>query len=125
MDALDDRFETRIPSARNALEIFAGKWISKIPHFGFGTAGLFEDPRIDYFDAAIGGFAGKTVIELGPLDGGHTFIMSALGAARIISIPTRMLSSAVSSSRRSSTSTPTSSAETSSNTWPRDHRGSM
>ncbi len=83
---MDDRFETRLPSARNALEIFEGQWISKVPFFGLGSAGLFEDPRIGYFDAAIGGFAGKTVIELGPLDGGHTFVMSALGAGRIISI---------------------------------------
>jgi hypothetical protein len=81
-----DRFESRMPNVRNGLDIFQGKWVCKIPFFGYGHIGAFDDPRLSLFDAAIGGFAGKKVIELGPLDGGHTFIMSALGASEILSI---------------------------------------
>src|ERR1700742_895018 len=83
---MDDRFETRYPSIRNAMELFAGKWISQIPVYGYGHASLFEDGRLSLFDTAIGGVAGKKVLELGPLDGGHTYIMSALGAESIIAI---------------------------------------
>ncbi len=83
---MDDRFETRSPSVRNALDLFAGKWISKIPVYGYGQAVLFEDGRLALFDTAIGGFAGKKVLELGPLDGGHTFMMATLGAAEILAV---------------------------------------
>lgn len=84
--SLSDQFETRLPSVRNGLDIFKGKWISKVPCFGYGEAAVFEDGRLSLFDEAIGGFAGKRVIELGPLDGAHTFMMSAMGAAQILSI---------------------------------------
>jgi hypothetical protein len=83
---IDDRFEDRVPSARNAFEIFKDQWSSNIPAFGLGIADLFNDSRLHYFDQEIGGFAGKRVIELGPLEGGHTYMMSLLGASEILSI---------------------------------------
>ena len=83
---IDDRFEDRSPSSRNALEIFNGEWSSNIPAFGMGVADLFSDSRLNYFDQEIGGFAGKRVLELGPLEGGHTYMMSLLGASDIVSV---------------------------------------
>lgn len=83
---IDDRFEDRSPRARNALEIFKGQWSSNIPAFGLGSADLFDDSRLHFFDQEIGGFTGKRVIELGPLEGGHTYMMTLLGASEILSI---------------------------------------
>jgi hypothetical protein len=83
---MDDRFENRKASAANALDIFGGEWLSALPFFGYGSAHLFDDARIARFDQAIGGFAGKKVLELGPLEGGHTYAMSLLGASEIVAI---------------------------------------
>lgn len=84
--AIDERFETRMPCAANAFEIFAGQWLSKVPVFGLGVSALFDDARIGFFDRALCGFSGKRVIELGPLEGGHTYMMSVLGASEVISV---------------------------------------
>lgn len=83
---IDDRFEDRLPAARNALEIFKDQWSSRIPAFGMGVADLFDDSRLHYFDREVGGFAGKRIIELGPLEGGHTYMMSLLGASDIVAV---------------------------------------
>lgn len=83
---IDDRFEERAPCARNALEIFKDQWSSSIPGFGMGVGSLFDDSRLHYFDQQIGSFAGKRVLELGPLEGGHTFMMSVLGASDIVAV---------------------------------------
>lgn len=45
-----------------------------------GHASLFEDGRIIWFEERLGGFAGKTVLELGPLECGHTHMMTQRGA---------------------------------------------
>jgi hypothetical protein len=81
-----DRFETRMPCAANAVEIFKDQWLSRLPLFNQGTSNLFDDSRIMFFDQAVCGFSGKRVMELGPLEGGHTYMMSCLGAADIIAI---------------------------------------
>ncbi len=75
-----------MPCAANAFDIFKGQWLSKVPGFGLGTSSLFDDARIMFFDQAVSGFSGKRVIELGPLEGGHTYMMSILGASDILAI---------------------------------------
>jgi hypothetical protein len=54
-----------------------GAWSSAVP--GLPTTGnipLFEDGRITLFEERLGGFARKQVLELGPLEGGHTYSVS-------------------------------------------------
>jgi SAM-dependent methyltransferase len=86
-----DVYVKAAPSHQNALDMFAGEWSSKMPAFtGLGTspglAELFEDARITWAGNMLGGFAGKTVIELGPLEGGHSYMMHQAGAASILSL---------------------------------------
>lgn len=82
------RFEARPPCAQNALDIFSGSWASDLaevlpgtisgnaPHFVTDTrpqaaaTGLGLNGRLD----------GMRVLELGPLEGGHTYALEKLGA---------------------------------------------
>jgi len=52
---------------------------------GPGTAKLFDDPRIAWADACLG-FTGRRIVELGPLEGGHSYMMQTRGAAAITAI---------------------------------------
>ncbi|MDE2590500.1 MAG: DUF1698 domain-containing protein, partial [Patescibacteria group bacterium] len=77
------------PSSQNALDIFKNEWTSKFPsplivHAGVLT--LFEDPRIEWAISKLGDITGKTVLELGPLEGGHTYMLEKEGAASILAI---------------------------------------
>jgi hypothetical protein len=78
------------PSAQNALDIFKGEWASRLPgpysDLRAGPLSLFEDRRISQFLAEIGGVTGKTVLELGPLEGGHAYMLDRAGPAEIVSI---------------------------------------
>ncbi len=85
-----DEYVTSAPSPQNSLDIFKGEWSSKLPEplaaLQAGSAQLFEDARIDWCVEQFGGFDGKTVLELGPLEAGHTYMLERLGAAEIVSI---------------------------------------
>lgn len=85
-----DQYVKSIPSPQNALDIFKGEWSSKLPEtfaeLEIGSIPLFEDSRIEWCAAQFSGFAGKTVLELGPLEAGHTYMMERMGAANIVSI---------------------------------------
>lgn len=83
-----DQYISEAPSAQNALDIFAGEWSSKFPeHLNLktlpGFAPLFEDFRITWAHTLFGGFSGQKVLELGPLELGHSYMLHQLGAERI------------------------------------------
>ncbi len=86
---LEDYIAAR-PTAQNALNIFRGEWSSRFPseypELKAGTAPLFEDPRIAWGMAELGGVAGQRVLELGPLEGGHSFLLERYGAASVTAI---------------------------------------
>lgn len=76
------------PSNQNILDIFSGEWASKMPDEAHlvtepGFAGLFEDSRIIWLSEIFGSFEGKQVLELGPLEGGHSYMLHKRGAANI------------------------------------------
>ncbi|NJP07489.1 MAG: class I SAM-dependent methyltransferase [Chloroflexaceae bacterium] len=85
-----DQYRTTAPSPQHALDIFQGEWSSRLPppfdHLRAGTIPLFEDIRILWGLAQIGGVRKKTVLELGPLEGGHTYMLQQYGAASITAI---------------------------------------
>lgn len=87
---IDDQYVTAAPDAQNALDIFRGEWSSRLPglfaDLEAGSARLFEDDRITWAASECGGFAGKQVLELGPLEAGHTFMIEQLGAESIVAV---------------------------------------
>jgi hypothetical protein len=85
-----ERYAKSSPSPQNALDIFRGQWSSRLPgSFAALTAGehiLFEDERIAWFIREVGGLDGLTALELGPLEGGHAYMLQQAGAASVVSI---------------------------------------
>jgi hypothetical protein len=85
-----DQYVTSAPSAQNALDIFAGAWVSKLPPpleaLQTGIVPAFDDIRIPWAVEQLGDFKGRTVLELGPLEGGHTYQLDRLGASAILAI---------------------------------------
>src|SRR5262245_33426009 len=85
-----DSYVRAAPSPQNALDIFKGEWASLLPAplsaLRAGPLPLFDDPRISRFLSQIGGVAGKSVLELGPLEGGHSYMIDRAGASSIISV---------------------------------------
>ncbi|SKA17591.1 Protein of unknown function [Enhydrobacter aerosaccus] len=64
-------------------------WTSQFPaHFkaSGGGAALFEDARVSWALQRLGGVKGKRVLELGPLEGGHTYMLERAGAAQVTAI---------------------------------------
>jgi SAM-dependent methyltransferase len=87
------KFETRAPSAANAIDIFAGHWavdLSKIdPAWRGGSLSLEGDNRAALAARSLGRggrLDGMRVLELGPLEAIHTHQLHELGAREIISI---------------------------------------
>ncbi len=74
------------PGKETAFRIFDGAWSSSVPGYGLGNTPLFDDDRIRWIEQQCGGVRGKRVLELGPLEGGHTYMLSQAGAATITSI---------------------------------------
>jgi hypothetical protein len=84
------------PRDQNALELFSGEWSSQPPasrnDLKAGATPLFDDPRITWAHDRLnemgfaGGFAGRNVLELGPLEGGHSYLLDRLGAKSITAI---------------------------------------
>lgn len=90
MDILNSYVLTE-PSSQNVLDLFKGEWSSRLPgHLGLATqpatAALFEDGRIEWAERVFGGFAGRKILELGPLEGGHSYMLHRGNAARVVSI---------------------------------------
>lgn len=86
-----DLYRLDPPSPANAVDIFAGDWSSVFPDdIGIDTGGfapLFTDGRIDWMVEAVGGVDGQRILELGPLEGGHTWALEVEhGAAEIVAI---------------------------------------
>lgn len=72
------------------MDIFAGEWSSRFPrHSGLNSGGpafLFEDRRLSWFLSRVGPLRRRSVLELGPLEGGHAYMLERAGAAHIVSI---------------------------------------
>jgi hypothetical protein len=86
-----DRFadyDDRLPSAQNAVDLLPG-WNAVIPHdppLNVDKLALFADSRLAWALSVFGSLAGRSVLELGPLEGGHSFMLEQAGAASIDAI---------------------------------------
>lgn len=76
------------PTPQSAVDVFRGAWASELPLPGVasGASRLFDDERIRWFLDRIGGVDGQTVLELGPLEGGHTYMLDRAGAASVVAV---------------------------------------
>lgn len=85
-----DEYVMSEPSDQNALDIFQGEWSSKLPsqagELRAGQISLFEDGRILWAEKKVGGFEGCKIIELGPLEAGHTYMLEKRAANSILAI---------------------------------------
>ena len=81
-----DQYVRSAPSNQNAIDVFAGEWSSVLPTEAGVQAGnvpLFDDPRITWVIGHVGGVDDFRVLELGPLEAGHTAMLHAAGATVI------------------------------------------
>jgi len=83
-----DAYCAEPPSPQTALDIFAGEWASRVPVDGThsGHAPLFEIEHVPWGVAALGGIDGQRVLELGPLEGGHTYLLDRMGAGEVVAV---------------------------------------
>jgi len=85
-----DEYVGVVPSDQNALDIFQGEWSSQLPasrkDLHAGKIPLFEDPRIRWAADQFGGVAAQRLLELGPLEAGHTYMLEKLGADRVTAV---------------------------------------
>lgn len=85
-----DQYITTAPSLQSLLDLFKDEWSSKLPEpledLQAGSAQLFQDARIDWLAEQIGGFNRKAVLELGPLEAGHSYMMQQKGAESILAV---------------------------------------
>ncbi len=85
-----DAYVRTKPSPENAVAIFEGLWASKLPpplesiHAGY--AKLFEDDRVVWALDRLGSVKGMRVLELGPLEGGHSYMLDRAGAGEVFAI---------------------------------------
>jgi hypothetical protein len=87
---LSERHVRSAPSPQNALDIFKGEWWSQLPepfsNLRAGEIRSFEDPRIHWALSQFGEVQGQTALELGPLEGGHSYILEQAGFASNLAI---------------------------------------
>ena len=86
-----ERYAVGVPSAQAVLDLFDGEWSSAMPPDSSlvtrpGHAALFDDARIHWAAGRLGGFQGRTVLELGPLEGAHSYMLQRLGASSVAAI---------------------------------------
>jgi hypothetical protein len=78
------------PHPQLALDLFAGEWSSRLPPpldtCRAGEVPLFADPRLAWGLEALGSVAGRRVLELGPLEGAHSYMLERAGAAEVVAV---------------------------------------
>ena len=84
-----DSYTDEAPSAQAALDIFAGELVSapppEHPELRAGSVALFDDDRIRWLAGQVD-LAGLDVLELGPLEAGHSYMLQKCGASRVTAV---------------------------------------
>jgi hypothetical protein len=85
-----DSYVRTSPTAENAVKIFDGLWASKLPppcaDVHAGNALTFEDQRLVWALEELGNVRGMRVLELGPLEGGHSYMLDRAGVSQVLAI---------------------------------------
>ena len=88
-----EQYVDAAPSAQSLIDLVPG-WVSRLPALvpvTAGDLGLFTDSRVDWAVSILGGVYGKSIIELGPLEGGHTYMLLNAGASHVTAIEANTL----------------------------------
>lgn len=90
MTSILDVYTLEPPSLQNTIAVFEGEWASILPPLHgespkAGVADLFNDQRIRMLNDFIS-VQGKSILELGPLEAGHTYMLQHMGAAEILGV---------------------------------------
>lgn len=83
-----EQFACGADAAQNSVDIFKGEWISAFPAHVNVKAGdnpLYNDGRLQWLTTQTP-VAGRRVLELGPLEGSHTFQLLQAAAASVTAI---------------------------------------
>ena len=84
-------YDVRHPSDQNMLDIFAGEWSSRLPDkYGLttqpGPSALFNDDRILWCEKVFESLQGFNILELGPLEAGHSYMFQNMDANKVTAI---------------------------------------
>lgn len=85
---VNDYYNMTFPCDQNAVDIFKGEWSSRFPEFAgvqAGTIPLFDDERIKWLLSSVD-VSNLNLLELGPLEGGHSYMLEKAGAKKITAI---------------------------------------
>lgn len=80
-----EQYELGMPTNQSAVDAVPG-WSSAFPPEKGVTAGklpLYNDDRVDWALRTFGPLGGKDVLEVGPLEGMHTFMLDRAGAQNV------------------------------------------
>lgn len=88
-----DQYEQGRPAHQNAIDALQGWNCAFPPEFGLnaGNLPLYADDRIDWALHTFGSIEGRTILEVGPLEGMHTHMLNCHRPARIDAIEANRL----------------------------------
>jgi hypothetical protein len=89
-----DEYVKGLPRAQNAIDVLPG-WNHALPeHVGVvaGHGAFYNDTRILWAIQQFGSIEGRKILELGPLEASHTYMLEQHGAALIHAIEANKLS---------------------------------
>ena len=93
MSKVLDEYVAVLPSKQNSIDLVPG-WNNALPpQFGViaGANVFYNDDRIRWGLEQFGSLEGKYVLELGPLEASHTYMLHQAGAGRILAIEANKL----------------------------------
>ena len=92
--AVLDEYVVSAPSAQNAVDALAG-WNMALPERAGAVAGsqaFYHDPRILWAFDQFGSLEGRSVLELGPLEASHTYMIEQMNPGSLLAIEANRLS---------------------------------
>ena len=84
----ETKFESREPSNQSMADVFKGKWVSEVPGVLSGKSPKFTDNRVSgvLSSLSLDSLSGMTVLEIGPLEGFHSYQLHSAGAQSVLAI---------------------------------------
>lgn len=86
-----DEYVLTAPSDQNILDIFDGQWSSQLPNdlnlmTQPGSSELFNDDRVVWAEEVFGSFENWNILELGPLEAGHSYMFQNSSPNKVIAV---------------------------------------